>query len=607
MSNLHWSRITSALAAVVLVLFSAGRAKADLLLESQVQLGEAIVYQDHDPNSGKCYYLPAHPKLSTWPDGTPKLFFAKYTKTGSEIKGGILHFIVRLGLDASEVDNLKSQITGGRYRVPYNSIRLMRAAKIGQGAGTPGTGLNCKTLGPVIFKKGEFMVVSAVAGEGGVFTRKIVGTGSAPLIAGSEAAVSIAVTQEGATFLQKALDSATFPVDVAFNMTYEGLTPQYHATATINWDKVRQYFEQESKYPIYQKWEADFLGIWHWEYYVRVGDRQDTKISDFMRSNGMIDVQVTGQDDNMDALLTTLVNQVMKDMTEATLDLPQSQSEQELEASKGEDGKGGGSADMPYGTRTKTKTVQRSGSMTINLVKRLRQDRDTGPLTSSLGGPLRQFKNDPRVYMLVDLDDPNFQDRTISSTLDIEDADKFGSYINYVTVSLKKKHPDGSTTTGDIIFNRKSFQDSGNTLTWIYPRLTETSDSWLTYQYKVTWSFAGGAKMEYDWQDNSAPIFSLAPPHKFRTIDLMADSGNVDEKGIRYISVKLKNRVLGKDREREVKVVPSESLNAKYNYFHEENDFNISYKITWYLKSGGKVEGNWQATDDSFIDLNLNQ
>ena len=199
---------------------------AEVELDSvPLQVANAILFKDHaEPNV--YYYMPNQPRLAYWPDGTPKLTFLKYTKAGKEeSKGGILHFFVKYGLDEKELNKVRQELTKIN---PKATIK-----------------------GPLVFKKGSFLVISAAVGEGGAFTRKIIGEGKAPLISGSEVSVSIAVTPEGATFLEEALRQPTYPVSVRFEMTYEGLTPKYQATATIHWSKVREYFDQYSKWKIF--------------------------------------------------------------------------------------------------------------------------------------------------------------------------------------------------------------------------------------------------------------------------------------------------------------------------------------------------------------------
>ena len=536
--------------------------------KAPLQIGSALLFKDH-AEAGAYYYMPNQPRLAHWPDGTPKLTFLKYTKAGKEeAKGGILHFFVKYGLDEQELNKVRQDL-----------------AKQEPGA---------KLKGPIVFKKGTFLVVSAAAGEGGVFTRKIIGEGKAPLITGSEVSVSIAVTPEGAAFLEEALRQPTYPVSVRFDMTYEGLTPKYQANATISWSKVRTYFEQYKKWKIYKKKKFMF-----WEWYVQKGTGEELRISDDLKSVGAVKIDVTGEDQNMEAILQTVVDSVMREMFDMKMELP-GENQGSGEGGGQEGGEAPKQQDKPYGVSTTMKSVTRSDTWTVNMTKRLRQDRETGPMDASIGDTLRKFKNNKKVYDIINLDDPDLQDRTVHAILDGEDFDTFKKYINFVTVSFKKTHPTGEPTTRDVIFNAKSFAEQGNMLDFVYPRLGEGA-SWLGYEYKTTWSFMGGIKVDGTWTRSEEAAVNLFPPHRYRQIDVIADEENVKAYNIKLITVAFKNKIFDREKSGETKILPSETLLTKYEYLHKENDMSFQYEVTWLLGDGRRVSSGWQTTTDPFV------
>jgi hypothetical protein len=246
------------------------------------------------------------------------------------------------------------------------------------------------------------------------------------------------------------------------------------------------------------------------------------------------------------------------------------------------------------------KSVTRSDTWTINMTKRLRQDRETGPMDASIGDTLRKFKNNKKVYDIINLDDPDLQDRTVHAILDGEDFDTFKKYINFVTVSFKKAHPSGEPTTRDVIFNAKSFAEQGNMLDFVYPRLGEGA-SWLGYEYKTTWSFMGGIKVDGAWTRSEEAAVNLFPPHRYRQVDVIADEENVKAHNIKLITVAFKNRIFDREKTGETKILPSETLMTKYEYLHKENDMSFQYEVTWLLGDGRRVSSGWQATTDPFV------
>jgi len=560
---------TRLFATAVAVLFAASFLAAEVELDkAPLQIGSALLFKDH-AEPGAYYYMPNQPRLASWPDGTPKLTFLKYTKAGKEeAKGGILHFFVKYGLTEQELAKVRQDLA---KQEP-----------------------NAKLKGPIVFKKGTFLVVSAAAGEGGVFTRKIIGEGKAPLITGSEVSVSIAVTPEGAAFLEEALRQPTYPVSVRFDMTYEGLTPKYQANATISWSKVRTYFEQYRKWKIYKKKKFMF-----WEWYVQKGTGEELRISDDLKSVGAVKIDVTGEDQNMEAILQTVVDSVMREMFDMKMELPGEGQEAEGEGG-GQEGGSSQQQNKPYGVSTTMKSVTRSDTWTVNMTKRLRQDRETGPMDASIGDTLRKFKNNKKVYDIINLDDPDLQDRVVHAILDGEDFDTFKKYINFVTVSFKKTHPSGEPTTRDVIFNAKSFAEQGNMLDFVYPRLGEGA-SWLGYEYKTTWSFMGGIKVDGAWTRSEEAAVNLFPPHRYRQVDVIADEENVKAHNIKLITVAFKNKIFDRDKTGETKILPSETLLTKYEYLHKENDMSFQYEVTWLLGDGRRVSSGWQTTTDPFV------
>jgi hypothetical protein len=364
-------------------------------------------------------------------------------------------------------------------------------------------------------------------------------------------------------------------------MTYEGLTPKYQATATIRWSKVREYFDQYSKWKIYKKKK---LGIWTW--YVRTGTGEYHEIKDELTSKGAVKVDITGEDQNLDALLQTLVDTIMREMFDTKMELPGEDEEKEGE---------GGS-----GVSTTRKKVSRTDDWSINMIKRLRQERDTGPMDASIGDVLRKFKNNKKVYDIINLDDPDLQDRTVYAVLDSEDFEAFKKYINFVTVSFRKAHKSGEPTTSDVIFSAKTMAEQGNMLPFVYPRLGEGA-SWLSYEYKTAWSFMGGIKVEGDWVKSEAAVLNLYPPHRYREVDVIADEENVKQYNIKLITVQFKNRFADREKTGEVKILPAETLLAKYEYVHAENDMNFQYQVTWLLGDGRRVSSGWQTTADPFV------
>jgi len=255
---------------------------SEIALDQVVQAGRFVFYRDHaDPHI--YYYVPDAPRLATKADGSPEFTFIKYTKTDGETKGGILHFLVTWGLTAAEISAAQALL---RQQDPQ-----------------------AKIAGPVPFKEGLFRVISSTAGEGGLFNRRIIGEGKAPILPGQKAAVSIALTPEGASLLWESFKNPTSDVSVMYTLKFAGLTPAFQAKLKVNWDKVYTHhdvrLQAEGTIKIVRL-EADVKAI-----------------LDDLRQKGAVQLEVAGEDVNMQKLLDSVYNHLISMMCDITPVLPE--------------------------------------------------------------------------------------------------------------------------------------------------------------------------------------------------------------------------------------------------------------------------------------------
>ncbi|HPW17352.1 MAG TPA: hypothetical protein PLP83_03105 [Candidatus Aminicenantes bacterium] len=250
------------LAAAAFLLAAAVAATSEVALDEVVQAGRFVLFRDH-ADAHKYYYVPDAPRLATKRDGTPEFAFIKYSKTDGATKGGVLHFLVTWGMTEGELASAESAL---RLKDPQ-----------------------AKIAGPVPFKEGTFKVVSATAGEDDLFNRKIVGEGKAPIMPGQKAAVSIALTEEGASLLWESFKNPTSDISVMFALKFAGVTPAFQAKLKVNWDKV--YTQHDIKLQAegtikVVKLQADVRAI-----------------LESLRQQGAIQLDVVGENENMQKML----------------------------------------------------------------------------------------------------------------------------------------------------------------------------------------------------------------------------------------------------------------------------------------------------------------
>ena len=263
------------LLAVVFVLAAGLFLAAEVALDEVVQAGRFVLYRDH-ADAHKYYYVPDAPRLATKRDGTPEFTFIKYAKTDGETKGGIVHFLVTWGMTEGELSSAESAL---RLKDP-----------------------EAKIAGPVPFKEGTFKVVSATAGEGGLFSRRIVGEGKAPIMPGQKAAVSIALTEEGASLLWESFKNPTSDISVMFDLRFTGVSPAFQAKLKVNWDKV--YTQHDIK--LHAEGQIKVVKL---EADVRA-------ILEELRQKGAIELEVVGENENMQKMLDTVYAHLLSLMCE---------------------------------------------------------------------------------------------------------------------------------------------------------------------------------------------------------------------------------------------------------------------------------------------------
>lgn len=261
--------------AVGIMLSAALFLAAEVALDEVVQAGRFVLYRDH-ADAHKYYYVPDAPRLAMKRDGTPEFTFIKYAKTDGETKGGIVHFLVTWGMTEGELSSAESAL---RLKDP-----------------------EAKIAGPVPFKEGTFKVVSATAGEGGIFSRRIVGEGKAPIMPGQKAAVSIALTEEGASLLWESFKNPTSDISVMFDLKFTGVSPAFQAKLKVNWDKV--YTQHDIK--LHAEGQIKVVKI---EADVRA-------ILEELRQKGAIELEVVGENENMQKMLDTVYAHLLALMCE---------------------------------------------------------------------------------------------------------------------------------------------------------------------------------------------------------------------------------------------------------------------------------------------------
>ncbi len=204
-------------------------------------------------------------------------------------------------------------------------------------------------------------------------------------------------------------------------------------------------------------------------------------------------------------------------------------------------------------------------------------------------GDLSRFWNDTRHFRQINLEDPLYRQREVTAILDGLNADDFAKYVNFVTVTLRKRHPGGAVTLREARIDRVNFNRVGNAVR-LEPygwngETPATRDGWFDYDYQTAWSFFGGSDTTIAWRPSRANAVSLSPPFRRTVVTLEADSADLADANVRLIQVKVFYRLGTVERQEQVTLNPRRGqLAGRLEFVLPVDQPNYGYEITWQLR-----------------------
>jgi hypothetical protein len=250
----------------------------------------------------------------------------------------------------------------------------------------------------------------------------------------------------------------------------------------------------------------------------------------------------------------------------------------------------------------KLKRTKRTGTFTIDLNKYT-----AGSLSMRFDeniGDLRPYVGNEGLFKSVRLDDPLYVQREISVTVDGLNAEHFDTFVNFVSVLLKKKHQDGSTTNRELTIRRQDFNQSGNDFSMVYGWNGDNNrERWLDYQYRAIWSLFGNVNVEEEWTDWQASAIPLSPPYRPQLITLdVADSQALEDANVRVVRVTLTSLLEGERKAVPVTLVPSRGeLSKTAQLLVDPDQPQYEYEIEWVLKGGDRLSSGVRTSTDDLL------
>jgi hypothetical protein len=265
-------------------------------------------------------------------------------------------------------------------------------------------------------------------------------------------------------------------------------------------------------------------------------------------------------------------------------------------------GKAGGLSQLaPFSVTAgfQIKRVKKSGTFEISMKRAstdqlyTRFDENVGPIAKSCKKCLQR----------VNLDDPMFKQREILVVLDGYNESDFGQFINYVTVTLRKTHQDGSETVDDVRIDRKNFVEFNNRFKLLYGwKGDDDRQKWLKYEYRVEWSFFGDYTVQEDWQEAEANAINLGPSLKIARVEFEADPSILADSQVRMVGVKVYYEYGAGEKMIQLRLMPRKNeVNGTLEFLLPKEVYDFEYEVTWTTNDNKKFNQPRQTSNDVFL------
>jgi hypothetical protein len=519
----------------------------------------------------KFVYLPTRARLVTDDDGDPKFSFTFFVndaptvgasgdvQTVREAGGGaIVHFLVTYDTPTAAVEVAERAL---RRELDDDAVEI---------------------AGPMVFNDGRYTVVSSVLAQD-EFVPTPLQAGSAPILAGNQLALSFRLTPENAAILLGTFRSNTPDLSIVFELDFAGLTEAYRATMIVDWEKAQTSLGASLGGSIYV-----------------VSAEAKTAI-DRMLNEGAVELRVDGDDTAMETLLQHVYDKTLELMFAPVQpsSFPQAQQQgimQALGQAVGAlvgTGVGGGSP-LPFSVSAafQVKDLRAEGETVLSFHKRAKVNRRS-LVTVNLGDLYQRYSHDLSRFGVVRVGgDPIFQQRHVYVGLDGALVPEFASFVDAVQVTLRKKHPDGTTTLRELRLTREQAAPEALYGPMVYSNAAgEDAESWRSFEYQTAWSFRGGGIYVSPWQTTTSSTLMVGAPYHRQEVFLDGDFAKLAEGGVRALTVSVASDLFGQRRTTSrVARIGQTSTIEPVQLVLPENTFEYTYVVRWVLNDGRRLE-----------------
>lgn len=251
------------------------------------------------------------------------------------------------------------------------------------------------------------------------------------------------------------------------------------------------------------------------------------------------------------------------------------------------------------------KEFKKTGTYHLSFTRAL-PDTQAMRFDENIGGFGKAMLNDKGHFRIINLDDPAYDQREILVQLDGQDAEDFNQFVNFVAVSLRKKHQDGSTTVRELKIDKSNFIGSSNNFRMVYGNKGDSDrDQWLSFDYRIVWSLHGGLVHDSGWQEytDGSYVITVGAPYQYREVTVDADPEMLADRDVRLVTLTFRSSLFGKDQTQQVtfKTSGAGSLSQIIKYAHLPGDYEYDYEIVWRIRGGETVSSGPLKSAESTI------
>jgi hypothetical protein len=567
------------------------RLGADLMKLRDHGKGEMLWAGTAGPEK-RYYYLPPPPRVAADAEGRPQFLFMKFTSDRTTeaggVTGGILHFLCEYGLTPEQEKELEKKLAD-----TIKGGKVMGAVRMEGGEG-----------------ESTFRVISATMSEGG-FTEKLVASGKAPLLPGQKVAAAARLDAVGAVLIEESLKRPTSDVSIEFNLSYTAFMPAFDGSITFDWEKFDANID---------KWEVDYTSTkrkyWKNGHYQRdhtVSSDEIRELYDFMCEHEAIRIEWTEGivDERLEAIRQAFFRFMETSFFEKQpLEIPDDEDESDEEMTSPDTGTVDTSnrrhtASYDY-DRFMAKSEEAFVNKTINMRVTLPVKVEYVTVGNISGSWYREARGEyPELFAEVNVDDPFFQQRQVSFTLDLDAIEVFDDAINFVTVEVRKDRPSGRDFHTSFTMTKDEIAAHGTSKIVTYAKMRD--DSPEVFEYLVRWSLRGGVEWPSRpvWSQGQWEGVTLAPPVMPLNVEAEADLAELEELGFTRATVEVKYTQFGKEitESRALALSPAkgEPL-ASAMIFRDRRDTDWQYRTNLYHKRLGRRQSRWiRGGEDGYV------